>query len=56
LPSVSRNEAFGLVLVEVLFFGKPLITTNVEGSGMNYVNQDNITGLVAPPQKPETFS
>jgi glycosyltransferase involved in cell wall biosynthesis len=50
LPSISRNEAFGLVLVEALFFGKPLVTTNVEGSGMNYVNQDSITGWVVPPR------
>ena len=56
LPSISKNEAFGLVLVEALFFGKPLITTNVEGSGMNYVNQHNITGLVVPPKDPKTLA
>jgi glycosyltransferase involved in cell wall biosynthesis len=46
LPSIDRREAFGLVLVEALAFGKPLITTNVYGSGMNYVNVNNETGLV----------
>jgi len=46
LPSIDRNEAFGLVLVEALAFGKPLITTNVYGSGMNYVNIHNKTGLI----------
>ncbi len=50
LPSVERAEAFGLVLVEALYFGKPLITTAVEGSGMNYINQNGITGLVVPPR------
>lgn len=56
LPSVERTEAFGLVLVEALYFGKPLITTNVEGSGMNYVNQDGITGLVVPPRNPKALA
>ncbi len=46
LPSVSRNEAFGLVLVEAFYFGKPVITTNVNGSGMNFINMDGITGFV----------
>ncbi|MDM7274430.1 glycosyltransferase [Sulfurihydrogenibium azorense] len=52
LPSITRNEAFGLVLVEALYFGKPLITTDVYGSGMNYVNQNGITGFVVPPRNP----
>jgi glycosyltransferase involved in cell wall biosynthesis len=56
LPSVSRNEAFGLVLVEALYFGKPLITTNVEGSGMNYVNKHNETGLVVPPKNSKALA
>jgi len=52
LPSVGRNEAFGLVLLEALYFGKPLITTNVVGSGMNYVNKNNQTGYIVPPKDP----
>lgn len=56
LPSISRNEAFGLVLVEALYFGKPLVTTNVEGSGMNYVNIHNKTGLVVPPKNPKALA
>jgi glycosyltransferase involved in cell wall biosynthesis len=56
LPSVSRNEAFGLVLVEALYFGKPLVTTSVEGSGMNYVNRHNETGLVVPPKNSKALA
>jgi glycosyltransferase involved in cell wall biosynthesis len=56
LPSISRNEAFGLVLVEALYFGKPLVTTNVEGSGMNYVNKHNETGLVVPPKNSKALA
>ncbi|MCS7123238.1 MAG: glycosyltransferase [Candidatus Aenigmarchaeota archaeon] len=56
LPSVSRNEAFGLVLVEALFFGKPLVTTAVEGSGMNFVNLNGKTGLVVAPKNPRALA
>ena len=56
LPSISRNEAFGLVLVEALYFGKPLVTTNVEGSGMNYVNINDETGLIVPPKNSKALA
>ena len=56
LPSISRNESFGLVLVEALYFGKPLVTTNVDGSGMNYVNIHNKTGLVVPSKDPKALA
>lgn len=56
LPSVLRTEAFGLVLVEAMYFGKPLVTTDVKGSGMSYVNQHGVTGLVVPPRDPKALA
>lgn len=50
LPSIEKTEAFGLVLLEAMAYGKPLITTNVQGSGMNEVNIHGQTGLVVPPE------
>ncbi len=44
LPSVERTEAFGLVLLEAMRFGKMLIVSDVPGSGMGWVVQDGITG------------
>ncbi len=49
LPSVERTEAFGMVLLEAMCFGKPLITTKIEGSGVLEVNIDGVTGLQVPP-------
>ena len=46
LPSIERTEAFGLSLLEAMYFAKPLITTNVVGSGMNFVNIHQKTGLI----------
>jgi glycosyltransferase involved in cell wall biosynthesis len=49
LSSVARNEGFGLVQIEAMLFGKPVVSTNVEGSGMPWVNVDGQTGLVVQP-------
>ena len=46
-PSITRNEALGLTLIESLSFGKPAVTFNIPGSGVNYVNLNNVTGLEA---------
>lgn len=50
LPSIERTEAFGLVLLEAMAFGKPLVTTAIRGSATAWVNQNEITGLVVPPE------
>lgn len=44
-PSVTKNEAFGIALAEAMAFGKPSVTFTVEGSGVNYVSLNNVTGL-----------
>ncbi len=42
-PSVSKNEAFGIGLAEAMYYGKPSITFNVSGSGINYVGLNGVT-------------
>lgn len=44
-PSITKNEAFGLALAEAMSFGKPAVTFTIEGSGVNYVSLDGVTGL-----------
>lgn len=47
-PSITRNEGFGLALAEAMYFGKPAITFYIYGSGVNYVNLANVTGIECP--------
>ncbi len=44
-PSITKNEAFGIALAEGMYFGKPAVTYTIEGSGVNYVNVNGITGI-----------
>ena len=47
-PSITKNEAFGIALAEGLYFGKPAVTFTIPGSGVNYVNRKDETGLEVP--------
>lgn len=47
LPSIERTEAFGMVLLEAMRASKPCLVSDVQGSGMSWVVQDNKTGFVA---------
>ncbi len=44
-PSITKNEAFGIALAEAMSFGKPAVTFTIEGSGVNYVSLNGVTGI-----------
>ena len=49
LPSIERTEAFGMVLLEAMYFGKAAVIGDVEGSGMGWVVDDGVTGIKVRP-------
>jgi rhamnosyl/mannosyltransferase len=55
LPSVSRAENFGMILLEGMLFGKPLVTTRLP-SGVSIVNEDKTTGFQVEPGEPRALA
>ncbi len=47
-PSIDRREAFGVAMAEALYSGLPAVSFHIDGSGTNWVNQNNKTGFVVP--------
>jgi glycosyltransferase involved in cell wall biosynthesis len=55
LPSSERSEAFGLVQLEAMAAGKPVVCTEL-GTGTSFVNVNGATGFVVPARDPRALA
>ena len=46
LPSITRNEAYGVVLLEAMSHSLPIVTFDIKGSGVPWVNKNHFSGIV----------
>ena len=55
-PSVTKNEAFGVALAEAMYCYTPAVTFTIEGSGVNWVNLNGVTGIECPNKDSKAFA
>lgn len=56
LPSVMRTEAFGIVQIEAMSCGRPVVATNIPISGVAWVNAHGVSGLNVAPANAEELA
>jgi len=54
LPSIARTEAFGVVQIEAMAAGRPVVSTNLP-TGVPWVNRDGVSGLVVAPDNADAL-
>lgn len=49
MPSTVRAEAYGVAVLEAMARGVPVVSTDIPGSGLGWLQRPGVTGLQVPP-------
>ena len=56
MSSVMKTEAFGIVQIEAMSTGTPVVATKIPESGVSWVNEDGVSGLNVEPGDPKALA
>lgn len=56
MSSDRKTEAFGIVLIEAMSCGKPVVATLIPESGVSWVNTNGLSGYNVPPHNPKAMA
>ncbi|MCC8071804.1 MAG: PqqD family peptide modification chaperone [Bacteroidales bacterium] len=56
MSSCQKSEAFGVVLLEAMSVGRPIVATDIPHSGVSFVNAHGVTGLNVEPENPQALA
>ncbi len=56
MSSVMKTEAFGIVQIEAMSCGKPIVATKIPESGVSWVNAHGESGLNVEPSDPKALA
>lgn len=56
MASTARAEAYGIAMLEAMAMGKPIVASDIAGSGVPWVNLDGITGINTPVGEPNALA
>lgn len=56
MSSIWKTEAFGIVQIEAMSCGKPVVATKIEGSGVSWVNEDGVSGINVETENAEAIA
>ena len=56
MSSINKAEAFGVVMLEALSCGVPIVATDISGSGVPWVNKHGLSGLIVPAEDPKAMA